>query len=253
MLSSGSGGQLCSPPVVLLWSLFSLCLLTGGLLLCLTPFVWGKVNDLSAGPLLSACDGFLFVFQFCRAIWLWVLLTGSGEELCGPLPALPQAVAYHPPTVGLPAFPTICLLIVHREISSLLLPPSLVHLQHFCPLCCVLVFTSLFIVQFFFCEGGGQSAQGAMLIYPRGGWGNTVWCLVLTCLICWMSPKQVWSWWWQPTCFLSVVWCGETLYGLGVQGIEVLILLSALFLPSVAPVSQEDFGFTELMLSSFVP
>jgi hypothetical protein len=21
-----------------------------------------------------------------------------------------------------------------------------------------------------------------------------MWCLVLTCLVCWMSPKQVWSW-----------------------------------------------------------
>jgi hypothetical protein len=52
----------------------------------------------------------------------------------------------------------------------------------------VLIFSSLFIVQFFlfccfvlFTGGGGQSAQGAMLVYPRGGWGNTVRCLVLTC------------------------------------------------------------------------
>jgi hypothetical protein len=38
-------------------------------------------------------------------------------------------------------------------------------------LCCVLVFSSLFIVQvfFFFCRGWGQSAQGAMLVYSRGG------------------------------------------------------------------------------------
>jgi hypothetical protein len=34
------------------------------------------------------------------------------------------------------------------------------------------VFSSLFIVQFFF-VGGGQSAQWAMLAYPRGGWGKT--------------------------------------------------------------------------------
>jgi hypothetical protein len=26
-----------------------------------------------------------------------------------------------------------------------------------------------------------------------GGWRNTMWCLALTCLVCWMSPKQVWS------------------------------------------------------------
>jgi hypothetical protein len=34
----------------------------------------------------------------------------------------------------------------------------------------VLVFSSLFIVQLFF--SGGQSAQGTMLVYPRGGWGK---------------------------------------------------------------------------------
>jgi hypothetical protein len=44
------------------------------------------------------------------------------------------------------------------------------------PLCCVLVFSSLFIVVLFcFVYGAeGQSAQGAMLVYPRGGWGNTM-------------------------------------------------------------------------------
>jgi hypothetical protein len=40
---------------------------------------------------------------------------------------------------------------------------------------------------------GGQSADGAMLVYSGGGWGNTSWHLVLTCLVCQMSPKQVWS------------------------------------------------------------
>jgi hypothetical protein len=43
------------------------------------------------------------------------------------------------------------------------------------PLCCVLVFSLLFIVQFFcfvlFLQGV-QSAQGAMLVYPRDGWGE---------------------------------------------------------------------------------
>jgi hypothetical protein len=42
---------------------------------------------------------------------------------------------------------------------------------------------------------------------------------------------------WEPSCFLSVTWWGEALYGLGVQGVDVLVLLGALFLPSVALVS----------------
>jgi hypothetical protein len=40
---------------------------------------------------------------------------------------------------------------------------------------------------------------------------------------------------------------------LGVHGVEVLILLDALFLPSVAPASQQGFGIMELMLSASVP
>jgi hypothetical protein len=114
------------------------------LFLSLTPFLWGKVSH---HPAVSTfCS--LSVFHFCRAITLWVLLTGS-DELCGLLPALLQVLAYHPPTVGLPAFPAICLLIVHMEISSLPLSPSLVYFQHSHPLCWVLIFSSLFIVQFF--------------------------------------------------------------------------------------------------------
>jgi hypothetical protein len=52
-----------------------------------------------------------------------------------------------------------------------------------------------FIVYFsgFFCVWGGQSAQGSMLVYPRGGWGSTTWCLVLIHLVYRMSPKHVWS------------------------------------------------------------
>jgi hypothetical protein len=37
-----------------------------------------------------------------------------------------------------------------------------------------------------------------------------------------------------------VRWHGEAFYGLGVQGVKVLILLGALF-PSVAPASQQGF------------
>jgi hypothetical protein len=46
------------------------------------------------------------------------------------------------------------------------------------------------------------------------------------------------------------MWYGEAFYRLGVQGVEVLILLGVLFKPSVAPASQQDFCFTELTLSA---
>jgi hypothetical protein len=72
-------------------------------------------------------------------------------------------------------------------------------------------------------------------------------------LVCRVSPKQVWSQCLavqQSSCFLSVTWCGEAFHGLGVQDVEVLILLAVLFLPSVSPASQRGFGVTELMLSA---
>jgi hypothetical protein len=37
------------------------------------------------------------------------------------------------------------------------------------------------------------------------------------------------------------MWCGEVLYGLGVQGVGVLILFCGFFLPSVAPASKQNF------------
>jgi hypothetical protein len=83
-----------------------------------------------------------------------------------------------------------------------------------------------------------------MLVYPRGGWGilSDAWCSPVWSVECLPSRfgAGVWSRQ-QPSCFLSVTWHGEAFYGLGVQGIEVLILLDALLLPSVAPVSQQDF------------
>jgi hypothetical protein len=101
-----------------------------------------------------------------------MLLTGSGDEFCGLLLALFQGVAYLLPAVGLPAFPAVCLLIVCMEISSLLLPTSPMHFQHSSPFCCVLIYSSLVIVQvsfFFFCIG-----LGGVLVCPRG--------------LCWFIP-----------------------------------------------------------------
>jgi hypothetical protein len=61
------------------------------------------------------------------------------------------------------------------------------------PLLCVSFqfFVYCLVFFFFFCRGE-SICPGAMLVYPRGGWGNTVWYLALACLVCWMSPQQVW-------------------------------------------------------------
>jgi hypothetical protein len=73
-----------------------------------------------------------------------------------------------------------------------------------------------------------------MLVYPRvaGGilhdaWHSPVWSA--ECLPG-KFGASIW-WWWELSCFISITWCGEDLHRQGVQGIEVLILLGALFLP----------------------
>jgi hypothetical protein len=122
----------------------------------------------------------------------------------------------------------------------------------------LLAFSSLFIVQFFnfFLGGGGPSGQGAMLFYPRGGRGNIMLCLVLTC---WsakciqtsLGPASGSAA--ENSCFLSVTRRGEAFHGLGVQSVGILILLAALFPPKVAPACQWGFGVMDLMLSASVP
>jgi hypothetical protein len=71
----------------------------------LPPF-FGAGSVSHQSPLVCMCyDGSLFVFQSCGAVWLWVLLTGSGDELCDPLPALLWGVADCLLALALPAFP----------------------------------------------------------------------------------------------------------------------------------------------------
>jgi hypothetical protein len=94
--------------------------------------------------------------------------------------------------------------------------------------------------------GRGSVCPGGYAGLSQGWVGEYHVTIGVHLLVCWMSPKQVWSWHLvaqEPFCFLSVLWCGEALYGLWVQGVKVLILFGALFLPSVAPVSQQDFWF----------
>jgi hypothetical protein len=77
----------------------------------------------------------------------------------------------------LPAFPAVCLLIVQAEFSSLPFSPSPVRFQHSHSLCCVLVFSSLFIVQFFFLLGGRSVCPGGYAGLSQGCLGE--YCVML--------------------------------------------------------------------------
>jgi hypothetical protein len=79
------------------------------------------------------------------------------------------------------------------------------------PLCSMFFFSSLFIILFFL-WGGGQSVQGAMLVYPRGGCGSTTCHLFAHLLVCvshaGLSQHLAV---WESSWFLSVMCHGEVL------------------------------------------
>jgi hypothetical protein len=109
------------------------------------------------------------------------------------------------------------------------------------PLCCMSFSVSCLLSNFFL-KGVGQTVQEIMLVYFSSSYGNTACCLFAHFLVCWMSPKQVWSWCLVaqvPSYFLSITWCGETLYRLGVHGVKTLILPVAFFLPRGSSISAK--------------
>jgi hypothetical protein len=189
MLFSHSGDHLCSPPAVLLGVGFLLCLFTGGLLLCFSHFLWGKVSDLSAGPLLSVgCDDSLFVFQRLLTLgvahWLrrWVLWSAtcpaSGSGL-SPAHCWPSCLSSH-------------LFDSSHEDQLLASPPFSSGLLASHPLWCLLVFSLLLIVLFFL-WWGGSPCPGDYAGLSQGWLGEYCVMLGAHLLVCRMSPKQVWS------------------------------------------------------------
>jgi hypothetical protein len=185
-------------------------------------------------------------------------VVGSGDELCAPLSALFQVVAHHHPTVSHLLLQVLFTETSHRDqilahppfsgaeacqpstfpdsvywkfmrrsapCPTTLLwcsqstPPSLLHD----------LFSSLFIIQFFLWRGG-QSVQGAMLVYPKGGCVSITCCLFAHLLVCvsqagleLASGSSVSFW------FFSIMWCAEALGGLGVRGVRVLVLSGGIF------------------------
>jgi hypothetical protein len=77
----------------------------------------------------------------------------------------------------------------------LLLPLSQVHFQHFHPLCCCARWVCCLLFSVFVWWGRGVSLPWELCWFiPRSGWGNSTWCVMLTCLFCRMCHRQVWSW-----------------------------------------------------------
>jgi hypothetical protein len=185
MLPSGFRVQLCSPPAILLWSWVFAVLVYWGLLslprlLSLGQGQWSVSQPLAVSMLWWFADCFLLLQ--CRLIWM--LLTGSGDELCGPLPALFQAAAYHLPAVGPSAFPVFIYWNFMRR-SAPCLPASPMCLLH--PTSSVVCSFSVpcLLFSFFFCGVGVSLPSGLCWFIPgvTGGIPCGAWC----------SPVGLWN------------------------------------------------------------
>jgi hypothetical protein len=124
-------------------------------------------------------------------------------------------------------------------------PPSLLCLLFSC-----LLF-SFFLFVFCFCEVGVSLSRGLCWFIP----GVAVRILRATYLLtCWSAClKQVRNWCLaarEPSWFLLVLWCGEDMRGLVVWRCQSFAASWWFFLPSVSPVSQQDFYFKEHTLSA---
>jgi hypothetical protein len=82
-----------------------------------------------------------------------------------------------------------------------------------------------------------------MLVYPRSGWVIlcNAWCPPVGLPNVSQASLEPASGGMRALLFLSVTWHGEALYRLRAQSVKGFILFGALFLPSVAPASQQDF------------
>jgi hypothetical protein len=96
-------------------------------------------------------------------------------------------------------------------------PPSALRAPH--PLCYMYFFVAVYYSVCFislFSLGGGQSVQGAMMIWPRDVCGSTVCCLAHL-VVCFSQASRSWhlvsqesSW------FLHLPWSGDAMCGMGV-------------------------------------
>jgi hypothetical protein len=182
-LSSGSGDQLCGPLAVLLWSWVFAVLVYWGLVSLPHALSLGQaqisVSQFSVVSMLCCFSDCFSILQCCLTLdvahWLrrWALWTAicpiSGSSLSSV-------------TVSPFAFPVF----VYWKFMQRSAPcpsPFLQCTQSTPPPLLHVLFNSLFIIHFFG-GGGGQSAQGAMLVYPRGSCGNTMCCLFAHLLVC---------------------------------------------------------------------
>jgi hypothetical protein len=114
-------------------------------------------------------------------------------------PAFSGQLVYLQFSEGLPLLPSSVL----RE------PCPLWYMSFVVVFCYSVCFLSLFPL------GGGQSVQGAMLIWPRVVCGSTM-CSLPYLVVCIFWARRKWLLVvWEPSWFLHLPWSGDAMHGLG--------------------------------------
>jgi hypothetical protein len=156
------GDHLCSPPAVLLWRWLFTVLVYWGLVSLPHPLSLGQGQwFISCPPAVSV----LWWFTVCFSIWKGRLTLGVAHWLrrwALLIRYLPVSGSGLSPACFQPScLSSLCLLIVHEEISSLPLPPSLVRFSILPLLLCAsfqfLVYSVFFL---YFCMGASICPSG---------------------------------------------------------------------------------------------
>jgi hypothetical protein len=120
--------------------------------------------------------------------------------------------------------------------------------------CHVFFCCSLFSLVFFFSFslGGGQSFQGAMMIWPRVVCVSTV-CHLAHLVECFYRASRSWRLAArEPSWFLCLLWSGDAMRGLGVWKNRGFASSPWFFLQGVSPASLQDFILGSSLSASFL-
>jgi hypothetical protein len=113
--------------------------------------------------------------------------------------------------------------------------------------CCCLLFGWFF--SHFYLDGG-QSVQGAMLIWPRVVCGSTTCCLAHL-VVCFSWAGRSWHLAvWEPSWFLRLTWSGDPMPRLGMWRSQNFASSLLIFLQSISPVSLQDFTLGSMISAS---
>jgi hypothetical protein len=149
-------------------------------------------------------------------------------------PAFSGQLVYLQFCEGFPLLPSLALRV----------PRPLCFVSFFFCCCCLFRFFSLFS------QGGGQSVQGATLMWPRVVCGSTM-CRLAHLVVCFSRASRSWHLVVQePSWFLHLPWSGDAMHRLRVWRSQSFASSQWFFLQGVSLASLQDFTLGSTLSAS---